>query len=97
LPQDRYQQHALFANVATSKRVYVDLLNGHNAYINSGPQNNGSYTLEDSITGAPNMIASSGGDVLIADNATVRITGGTGAGHSTRAPAPTPSRTWRWR
>jgi beta-lactamase class A len=68
-----------FENVATGKSVYVDLLNGRNAYINSGSQNNGTYTLEDSISNVPNVIGSSGGDVLIADNGTDRITGGTGA------------------
>jgi beta-lactamase class A len=68
-----------FATVAAGKSVYVDLLNGHNAYINIGPQNDGDYTLAASISGVPDVIGSSGGDVLIADNGINRITGGTGA------------------
>jgi Ca2+-binding RTX toxin-like protein len=68
-----------FAGVAAGKSVYVDLLNGHDAYVNSGPQNNGSYTLEDAIANVPNVIGSSGGDIIMADNGTDRITGGGGA------------------
>jgi hypothetical protein len=65
--------------VAAGTSVYVDLLNGHDAYIHSGPQNGGSYTLEDAIANVPNVIGSSGGDVVIADNGVDRITGGGGA------------------
>jgi Ca2+-binding RTX toxin-like protein len=68
-----------FAGVASGKSVYVDLLAGHNAYVNSGPQNNGSYTLEDSIANVPNVIGSSGGDVIMADGGTDRLTGGAAA------------------
>jgi hypothetical protein len=68
-----------FAGVAAGKSIYVDLLEGHDAYINSGHQNDGTYTLEDAITDVPNVIGSSGGDVIIADNGTDRITGGAGA------------------
>jgi Ca2+-binding RTX toxin-like protein len=68
-----------FANLAAGKSVHVDLLNGHNAYVNSGPQNDGSYTLAASIANVPNVIGSSGGDVIIADDGTDRITGGAGA------------------
>jgi hypothetical protein len=45
-----------FEDVAAGKSVYVDLLDGHNAYVNSGPQNDGTYTLEDSIANVPNLI-----------------------------------------
>ncbi len=68
-----------FENVAAGRSVYVDLLNGHNAYVNSGPQNNGAYTLEDSIANVPNVIGSSGGDVIIADNGPSRLAGAVGA------------------
>jgi Ca2+-binding RTX toxin-like protein len=68
-----------FAATPSGESVYVDLLTGHNAYVNSGPQNNGTYTLEDSISNVPNVIGSSGGDVILADNGVDRITGGIGA------------------
>jgi hypothetical protein len=68
-----------FAGAAAGKSVYVDLANGHDAYVNSGPQNDGSYTLEDAIANVPNVIGSSGGDIIMADNGTDRITGGAGA------------------
>ena len=67
-----------FAQLAAGQSIYVDLQGGHNAYINSGPQNDGSYTLEDAIANVPNVIGSSGGDVIIADNGIDRITGGAG-------------------
>ncbi len=62
-----------------SMSVYVDLLNGHNAYINSGPNLSGIYTYEDSIINVPNVIGSSSGDVIIADNGIDRIQGNAGA------------------
>jgi hypothetical protein len=68
-----------FAATPSGQSVYVDLLNGHNAYVNSGSQTNGTYTLEDAISNVPNVIGSSGGDVIIADNGVDRITGGAGA------------------
>jgi autotransporter passenger strand-loop-strand repeat protein len=68
-----------FEDVAAGKSVYADLLNGHNAYINDGANNNGAYTLEDSIVNVPNVIGSSGGDIIIADNEIARIEGRGGA------------------
>jgi Ca2+-binding RTX toxin-like protein len=65
-----------FAGVAAGKSVHVDLLNGHNGYVNSGPNNNGTYTFEDSIVNVPNVIGSNGGDIIFADNGTDRIQGG---------------------
>jgi Ca2+-binding RTX toxin-like protein len=65
--------------VAVGRSVYVDLLNGHNAYVNDGANNDGAFTLEASIANVPNVIGSSGGDVIIADNGTDRIQGGGGA------------------
>jgi beta-lactamase class A len=65
-----------FANVAAG--VYVDLLNGHNAYIGSTPGGNwtGAGTYEDSIINVPNVIGSAFGDLMQADNGVDRITGG---------------------
>lgn len=68
-----------FAGLGAGKSVFVDLLNGHNAFINSGPNNNGSYVLEDSIANVPNVIGSNGGDIMQADNGTDRLQGGGGA------------------
>jgi microcystin-dependent protein len=68
-----------YATVAAGKSVYVDLLNGHDGYLNSGAHNNGVYTFEDSIANVPNVIGSSGGDIIIADNGADRIQGGGGA------------------
>lgn len=68
-----------FAEMAVGRSVYVDLLNGHNAYVNDGANNDGAFTLEASIANVPNVIGSSGGDVIIADNNADRIQGGGGA------------------
>lgn len=68
-----------FAEMAVGRSVYVDLLNGHNAYVNDGDSNNGAYTLEAAIVNVPNVIGSSGGDVIIASNDASRIQGGGGA------------------
>ena len=68
-----------FASLSPSQSVYVDLLNGHNAYINSGPNQSGTYVYEDSIINVPNVIGSSSGDVIIADNGIDRIQGNGGA------------------
>ncbi len=65
-----------FAEMAVGRSVYVDLLNGHNAYVNDGANNNGAFTLEAAIANVPNVIGSSGGDVIIAGNDTSRIQGG---------------------
>jgi hypothetical protein len=61
-----------------SAGVFVDLLNGHNAYIGSTPGGNwtGTGTYEDSIVNVPNVIGSTVGDVIQADNGVDRITGG---------------------
>jgi hypothetical protein len=68
-----------FAEVAVGRSVYVDLLTGHNAYVNDGANNDGAFTLEASIANVPNVVGSSGGDVIIADNGTDRIQGAGGA------------------
>lgn len=68
-----------FAEIALGRSVYVDLLTGHNAYVNDGANNDGAFTLEASIVNVPNVIGSSGGDVIIADNGTDRLQGGGGA------------------
>jgi hypothetical protein len=62
-----------------SHGVFVDLLNGHDAYVSSGTNWTGSGTFEDSIVNVPNVIGSAQGDVIQADNGTDRITGGGGA------------------
>jgi hypothetical protein len=67
-----------YATVAAGKSVYVDLLGGHNGYLNSGANNDGAYTFEDSIANMPNVVGSGGGDILIADNGKDRVTGGGG-------------------
>ena len=61
--------------------VYVDLLNGHNAYIGSatGSGWTGSGRLEDSISNVPNVFGSAFVDVIQADNGVGGITGYTGA------------------
>jgi Ca2+-binding RTX toxin-like protein len=53
-------------------------LNGHNGYLNSGANNDGAYTFEDSIANVPNVIGSGRGDIVQCDNGTDRITGGGG-------------------
>lgn len=68
-----------FAEMAVGRSVYVDLLTGHNAYVNDGADNDGAYTLEASIVDVPNVIGSSGGDVIIADNGADRLQGAGGA------------------
>jgi microcystin-dependent protein len=68
-----------YAGVAAGESIYVDLLNGHDGYINSGAHNDGAYTFEDSIQNVPNAIGSSGGDILIADNGADRLQGAGGA------------------
>jgi ELWxxDGT repeat protein len=70
-----------FAGLAAGHSAYVDLLNGHDAYVNSGPNNNGAYTPEDDISNIPNVIGSSGGDIIQGDNGTDGIAGGAGADH----------------
>jgi serralysin len=79
-----------FAGVAAGQSVYVDLKNGHDAFINNDPNNGGAYVLEDSIANVPNVIGSSGGDILIADDGTDRLQGG-GAADSLYAGAGTDS------
>ncbi len=60
--------------------VYVDILNGHNAYIASASSNwTGVGTYEDSIINVPNIVGSRFADVIQADNGIDRITGGGGA------------------
>jgi hypothetical protein len=58
--------------------VFVDLLNGHNAYVGStvGGAWAGTGTYEDSIVNVPNVIGSAFGDVIQADNGVDRVTGG---------------------
>ena len=68
-----------FAEMAVGRSVYVDLLNGHNAYVNDGANNDGIFTLEASIVNVPNVIGSSGGDVIIAGNDPSVIDGGDSA------------------
>jgi Ca2+-binding RTX toxin-like protein len=68
-----------FANTPFFESVCVDLLKGHDAYVNSNATNTGVYSLEDAITNVPNIIGSSGADIIYADNGTDRITGGGGA------------------
>jgi hypothetical protein len=62
--------NALGPNVS----VYVDLLNGHNAY----SVNAGVFTYADSIVNVPNIIGTAHADVIQCDNGTDRITGGGG-------------------
>lgn len=62
--------NALGPNVS----VYVDLLNGHNAYT----VNAGVFTFADSIVNVPNIIGTAHADVIQCDNGTDRITGGAG-------------------
>jgi len=59
--------------------VYVDLLNGHNAYLSAVGSWTGVGAFEDSIQNVPNVIGSSAGDVIQCDNGTDRITGGGGS------------------
>jgi hypothetical protein len=68
-----------FANAPAG--VFVDLLNGHNAYVGStvGGAWAGTGTYEDSIVNVPSVIGSAFGDVIQADNGTGRIQGGAGA------------------
>jgi hypothetical protein len=65
-----------FANAPAG--VFVDLLNGHNAYVGStaGGSWAGTGTYEDSIIHVPNVIGSAFGDVIQADSGTDSITGG---------------------
>jgi hypothetical protein len=58
--------------------VYVDLQTGHNAYVASTLNGNwtGSGTFEDSIVNVPNVVGSSYGDLIQADNGVDRLTGG---------------------
>jgi hypothetical protein len=64
-----------YSQVAAGSSVYVDLLNGHDAYI----VNNGAYTYEDSIQNVPNVVGTSGADIIQCDNGVDRIIGGGGA------------------
>lgn len=67
-----------FANAVGG--VYVDILNGHNAYVSAAGGNwVGVGTYEDSIINVPNIIGSRFADVIQADNGVGRITGGGGA------------------
>src|SRR5262249_33205584 len=59
--------------------VYVDLLNGHNAYVGSGTHWTGTGTFEDSIVNVPNVEGSQFGDLIQADNGVDRILGWFGA------------------
>jgi serralysin len=68
-----------FSALNPSMSVYVDLLNGHNALINSGQNQSGSYTYEDSIINVPNVKGSSSGDIIQADNGIDRVQGNGGA------------------
>jgi hypothetical protein len=65
-----------FANA--NHGVYVDLLNGHDAYVSSGTNWTGTGTFEDSIVNVPNVIGSAQGDLIQCDNGVDRITGGGG-------------------
>ncbi len=57
--------------------VYVDILNGHNAYVAAaGSSWAGTGAHEDSIVNVPNVVGSNFGDVIQADNGVCRITGG---------------------
>jgi hypothetical protein len=61
--------------------VFVDLLNGHDAYVdvNAGKGWDGNGRFEDSIANVPNVIGSAYADVIQCDNGTDRIAGGVGA------------------
>jgi hypothetical protein len=65
------------------KSVYVNLLDG-DAYMCSIADANGAptsdYTFEDYLQNVPNVIGSSGSDVIICDDGVDRITHGSGAG-----------------
>jgi hypothetical protein len=80
-----------FAN-AGGRGVYVDLLNGHNAYVSSSGSWTGTGVFEDAIaqltaaspgsppaSSVPNVIGSPVGDTIQCDSSTDRITGGGGA------------------
>jgi subtilisin family serine protease len=66
---------------SASAGVYVDLLEGRDAYIGdtAGQAWNGTGVLEDSIANIPNVVGSNFGDVIQADAGVDRITGGKGA------------------
>jgi Ca2+-binding RTX toxin-like protein len=64
-----------YSQVATGTSVYVDLLNGHDAYTIT----NGMYTYEDSIQNVPNVNGTAGNDIIQCDNGTDIIKGGPGA------------------
>ena len=73
-----------YASLAGSaESVYVDLLTG-NAYTCSDADANGApnsdFTFEDYITNVPNVIGSSGHDVIICDDGVDQITSGSGGG-----------------
>jgi hypothetical protein len=61
--------------------VYVDLLNGHNAYVGTtaGQGWTGAGRFEDSISNVPNVVGTAYSDVIQAGNSNGRITGGVGA------------------
>jgi hypothetical protein len=74
------------AVTGAGRGIYVDLLNGHNAYI----VDNGAYTLVDSISNVPNVKGSAGVDIIQAgaDPGTIEGRGGgdqlyTGTGATT--------------
>jgi hypothetical protein len=71
-----YTNNAL-SYAASNAGVYVDLLNGHDAYVGStlGGGWTGSGTFEDSIANVPNVTGSLFGDVIQADNGVDRIAG----------------------
>jgi hypothetical protein len=74
-----YENNTLsFAN-DTNHGVYVDLLNGHNAYVSTDTNWAGSGTFEDWIVNVPNVIGSTRGDLIQCDNGKDRITGSVGA------------------
>jgi hypothetical protein len=59
--------------------VYVDLLNGHDAFVSSATNWAGAGTFEDSIVNVPNVVGSGHGDLIQADAGIDGITGGGGA------------------
>jgi Ca2+-binding RTX toxin-like protein len=63
-----------YSPVGAGSSVYVDLLNGHNAYIVTG----GVYTYEDSLANVPNVSGSAGADIIQCDNARDVINGRAG-------------------
>ena len=65
-----------YAGLAAGEGVFVDLM-AYNAYVHEG----GKYTLADAIQKTPNVIGSSGVDIITCDRGADLITGGGGADH----------------